>query len=111
MYQFDVKLFEFMNAPSTFQRVMDRVPRKLHFVSCYIHVVVIFFVTTKEHMISLILVFAIIKEHELRLKLSMCFLDQDSVFSLGPIVDEFRIRVDTYDMEFIINSLVPQTTS
>lgn len=86
-------LFGLMNAPSVFQRLMDQVLREFDFVCCYLYYVVIFLRTSREHVEHLRVFFSSIQKHGLLLKLSKCFLAQNSVHLLGHIVDKKRIRV------------------
>ncbi len=75
-YQFTVMPFGLMTAPSTFQRMMNRVFFDLldEGVLCYLDDLLIYSKTVKEHKILLDKVFALLNKNKLFIKESKCHL-------------------------------------
>ena len=93
-YQFEVMPFGLMNAPSTFQRMMDIVLKDLPFARVYIDDVVIFSKSLDEHLIHLKQVMSCIADNGLKIKLSKSFFAQSQIKLLGHVVDSEGIHVD-----------------
>ena len=93
-YQFEVMPFGLMNAPSTFQRMMDQVFRHLDFVRVYLDDVVVFSESLETHMKHLNMVFTTIAEAGLKIKVSKCAFAHSSVRLLGHIVTKDGLEVD-----------------
>ena len=94
-YQFEVMPFGLMNAPSTFQRMMDQVFRHLNFVRVYLDDVVIFSESLEKHLEHLRVAFATIAEAGLKIKVSKCAFAHSSVRLLGHIVTKDGLEVDS----------------
>ena len=75
-YQFTVMPFGLMTAPSTFQRMMNRVFFDLldEGVLCYLDDLLIYSKTVKEHKVLLDKVFALLDKNKLFIKESKCHL-------------------------------------
>lgn len=70
MFQFEVMPFGLMNAPSTFQRMMDELLGHLAFVRVYLDGVLIFSRTLEEHIDHLRIVVNTVSSHGLKVKVS-----------------------------------------
>ena len=85
-YNFEVMPFGLMNAPSTFQRMMDTIVLGLPFVRVYLDDVVLFCKNLEAHLINLQKVFDVNNEAGLKLKLSKCRFAQAKIKLLGHVV-------------------------
>jgi hypothetical protein len=81
------------NAPTEFQRVMDRIFSSLEFVKCYIDDIVVFSTSQKKHRAYLIEVFARLRLHGLKLHPSKCRFYCDRVEYLGHMIYLGRLGV------------------
>ena len=108
-FQFDVMPFGLMNAPSTFQRMMDHVIKDLPLVRVYVDDVVIFSQTMEDHMKHLQIVMSRISDYYLKVKLSKCFFAQPQVYLLGHVVDKHGVHVDDEKIQVIKNTPIPVT--
>jgi hypothetical protein len=93
-FSFEVMPFGLMNAPATFQRMMDRILSQLPFVQVYIDDVVIFSKTLKEHVEHIFQTIKTIGAHGLKLKLSKCFFAHPEIKVLGHVVNEQGVSTD-----------------
>ena len=109
--KFEVMPFGVMNAPSTFQRMIDTIVRGLPFVRFYLHDVVAFSKNLEEHLRHLQQVFDVINEAGLKLKLSKCSFAQAKIKLLWHVVDKRGISVDPIKVEVIPNAPTPTTTT
>ena len=100
-----------MNAPSTFQRMMDTIVRGLPFVSVYFDDVVVFSKTLEEHLRHPQQVFDVIDEADIKIKLSKCSIAQAKIKLLGHVVDKSGIAVDPSKLEVILNAPIPTTAT
>lgn len=86
-FKFEVMPFELMNAPSTFQRMMDVIFRKLPFVRVYIYDVVLFSLSTQKLEEYLRKVIDCISGQRLKVKISKCDFGRPQLRLLGQIID------------------------
>eukprot|EP00737_Agarophyton_chilense_P002014 gb/GEZJ01002279.1/.p1 GENE.gb/GEZJ01002279.1/~~gb/GEZJ01002279.1/.p1 ORF type:complete len:384 (+),score=41.68 gb/GEZJ01002279.1/:2514-3665(+) len=107
-YKFEVMPFELMNAPSTFQRMMDEVLRDLPFVMVYVDDVVISSKTMEEHLAHCREVFHRIGLASLKVKLTKCSFAQSEIKLLGHVIDGTGIRVDVDKIADIVEAPVPR---
>ena len=110
-YQFEVMPFGLMNAPSTFQRMMDLIFRDLEYVKCYIDDVVVYSRSMEEHASHLVHVIDMIAQHGLKLKISKCSFAQSKVKLLGHVVGKGGVSVDNEKIEAISAAPVPRNTA
>ena len=110
-YKFEVMPFGLMNAPSTFQRMMDTIVRGLPFVCVYLDEVVVFSKSLEEHLRHLHQIFDVIDKAGLKLMLSKCSFAQAKIKLLGQVVDKRGISVDLSKVEVIRNAPTPTTTT
>ena len=108
-YKFEVMPFGLMNAPSTFQRMMDTIVRGLPFVRVYIDDDVVFSQNLEAHVIHLHQVFDVINEAGLQLKVSNYSFAQAKIKLLGNIVDKSGMAVDPSKVEVFRNAAIPTT--
>ena len=71
-FQFEVMPFGLMNAPSTFQRMIDGAFKDLPFIRVYLDDVVVFSESLDVHVDHLLQVFELIARSGLKLKLAKC---------------------------------------
>ena len=87
--------FGLMNAPSTFQRLMDQLFRGLRFMRVYLDELVVLLKSLDEHLAHLTQVFCISRDNGLKLNIAKCGFAQSQTRLLGHIVSAQGIRVDT----------------
>lgn len=100
--------FGLMNAPSTFQRMMERILSDLGLVCTYFDDVVVFSRDIQVHDMHLRQVFRCISAHKLKMKLSKCFFCKDRVEILGHILAKEGVSVDPKNIETIESTPVQQ---
>ncbi|GFR52906.1 hypothetical protein Agub_g15551 [Astrephomene gubernaculifera] len=95
-YEYTVLSFGLVNAPATFQAVMDRTFRQYidKFVVCYLDDILVYSKTKEEHLEHLRLVFDILRKQQLYAKRSKCHWAQSQVEYLGHIVSVDGVRMD-----------------
>jgi hypothetical protein len=84
--------FGLMNAAQTFQRLMDRLFRKLPFVFTYLDDHLVASRTLEEHMEHLSQFFQVLQDNGLVINPGKCIFASTSVKFLGHMVDENGIR-------------------
>ena len=96
LYQFRVMPFGLCNAPGTFQRLMERVLRGLHWRTCLVYLddIIIFSKTIQDHLLRLAEVFTRLRNAGLKLKPSKCHLLRKSVHYLGHVVSNRGVETD-----------------
>jgi hypothetical protein len=110
LYQFKVLPFGLCNAPSTFERLMDRILQGLRWemLLVYLDDVIIFSTTVEEHLKRLDIVFSKLGEVGLKLKPKKCNLFQREVVYLGHVVSPVGISTDPSKIEVIENWPTPK---
>ena len=101
--------FGLTNAPSTFQRVMERTLADLPNCLVYIDDIIVYSKSYEEHWERLEAVFERLRKAGLILKPSKCKLFQGRVKYLGHIISENGIEADPDKTEAIRNWSVPST--
>lgn len=98
------------NAPSTFQRLMERCMGELHLreVLVFIDDLIIYAPTLEEHEARLMRVLHRLKEFGLKLSLEKCSFFQTSVKYLGHVVSEAGIETDPDKIKTLSSWPVPQ---
>ena len=110
-FQFEVMPFVLMNAPSTFQRMMDFVFRTFDYVQVYLDDVIIDPSTISEQKKHLLGVIKVISNHRLKLKVEKCSFAQFRVRLLGHIVGRDGVSVDPKKVAAIQNVHLPSNTT
>ena len=110
LYQFKVLPFGLCNAPSTFERLMERVLQGLRWqiLLVYLDDVIIFSRSIQEHLERLDVVFSKLKEAGLKLKPKKCHLFKREVVYLGHVVSPVGISTDPSKIEVIKNWPTPK---
>ena len=96
LYEFRKMPFGLVNAPATFQRLMEVVLSGLARGNCHVYLddVLVFGRTIEEHNANLARVFGRIRGAGLRLKPKKCEFAQESVLYLGHVVSADGIQTD-----------------
>ncbi|KAL1254358.1 hypothetical protein QQF64_016587 [Cirrhinus molitorella] len=91
------------NAPSTFQRLMERCMGDINLkqVVVFLDDLIVFSKTLEEHEKRLLQVLACLKEYGLKLSLEKCHFFQTSVRYLGHVVSEHGVETDPEKIEAI----------
>ena len=94
-FQWKVMPFGLVNAPATFQRLMDSVLGGL-MDKCVVYLddILIFSETLDEHLESIRLVLDRLMEHKLYVKISKCAFVQEEITFLGHIVGAGQVRIE-----------------
>lgn len=111
LFEYTRMPFGLMNAPATFQRLMNTVFGDLNLseVLIYLDDIIIFSETIDEHISRLRRVFARLREHGLKLKPSKCHLLVEEVLYLGHVVSKDGIKTDPDKIEAVKTWPVPKT--
>ena len=112
LYQFRVMPFGLRNAPSTFQRLMERVLQGLHWSSCLVYLddIIIYSRTIGKHLTRLAEVFLRLREAKLKIKPSKCHLLRKSIHYLGHVVSRNGVETDPTKIKFIVQWPAPSNT-
>ena len=110
LYQFKVLPFGLCNAPSTFERLMERVLQGLRWqiLLVYLDDVIVFSRSIKEHIQRLDVVFSKLAQAGLKLKPKKCHLFKREVVYLGHVVSPAGISTDPSKIEVIRNWPTPK---
>ena len=102
--------FGLCNAPSTFQRAMEKCLGDLNHTCCVVYLddIIVFGKTVEEHVSRLEAVIQRLAEHGFKLKASKCKLLQTRVKYLGHILSAEGIETDPSKTESIRNWPTPQ---
>ncbi|MBS1650721.1 MAG: DDE-type integrase/transposase/recombinase, partial [Bacteroidetes bacterium] len=103
LYEFLVMPFGLCNAPSTFQRMMDKIilPEFRSFIQTYIDDIILFSKTFHDHIKHLKILHNILRANKLTVKLSKCHFSQTSVKFLGHVISEGEIKPNPEKIEAI----------
>jgi hypothetical protein len=95
-FEYTILSFGLVNAPATFQAVMDRIFRLYidRFVVCYLDDILIFSKSKEEHLQHLRLVLDTLRREQLYAKRSKCHWAQAQVEYLGHVVSAEGVRMD-----------------
>lgn len=85
-FRFEVMPMGIINAPSTYQKMMDRILKDVPFTRAYLDDVIIHSSTMDEHVEHLAATLRWLSGHDLRLPVKKRFLGQDSVDLLGHVI-------------------------
>ena len=112
LYEFNVMPFGSMNAPSTFQRLLDRVLHGLTWRQCLVYIddVLIFSRTFDEHLRHIDEVLARFQFAGLKLKPSKCMFANAEVDYLGFRITQHGITATAEKIK-AVSSLLPPTTN
>lgn len=113
LYQFKVLPFGLCNAPSTFERLMERILQGLRWqiLLVYLDDVIVFSSSIQEHFERLDTVFTKLKDVGLKLKPKKCHLLQREVVYLGHVVSPLGIATDPSKIEAIKSWPTPKDAS
>jgi hypothetical protein len=110
LYEFTRMPFGLCGAPSTFQRVMESLKKKLSaafFV--YLDDVILASSTEQEHLSDLERFLRVIIESAMKLKLSKCQWGKAEIKYLGHLISEKGIRIDPKNIESVTKFQPPTT--
>lgn len=111
LFEFNVMPFGSMNAPSTFQRLIDRVLRGLTWKQCLVYIddVLIFSKTFEQHLRDVDEILKRFRAAGLKLKPTKCLFADDEVEYLGFKISRKGIQASTKRIESILNLDPPET--
>jgi len=110
LYQFRVMPFGLANAPGVFQQLMSVVLGGLEqFAMAYLDDILIFSSSADEHLRHLQTVFARLRKHGLKIKLSKCQFMKKETKYLGFVIDESGVHPDIDKVEVMRAMPEPRT--
>lgn len=111
LYEFNVMPYGLMNAPATFQRLMDIVLAGLKWQSCLVYIddIVIYSPTFNQHLIDLKNVLQALRDANLTLKLSKCCFCRKEMKYLGHVITQEGIKPDPNLTKAVSNFPQPKT--
>lgn len=101
--------FGLMNAPATFQRMMNEILKGFEFSRVYLDDIVIFPKSEEEHINDVTEVMKKISRADIQIKLKKCAFCQHKVLLLGHIVSKNGISVDADKIKSIIEAPIPRS--
>ena len=111
LFEFNRMPFGLCNAPSTFQRLMERIfsDQSFHSLLLYLDDIVIFSSSFQQHLQRLEVVLGRLKEHNLKLKLSKCHFFQEEVQYLGHVISARGVATDPDKIQTVLQWKRPTT--
>ena len=103
LYEFIVMPFGLCNAPSTFQRMMDKIilPEYRSFIQTYIDDIILFSKSFDDHLQHMKTLHKLLRKNKLTVKLSKCHFSQTSVKFLGHVLSQGEIKPNPEKIEAI----------
>ena len=103
--------FGLTNAPSTFQSLMNHIfqPYLRRFVLVFFDDILVYSTTWEDHLHHLQLVFELLSQHQLFLKLSKCDIGASQVEYLGHIISAHGVAMDSKKVSCILDWAIPRT--
>ncbi|XP_076840784.1 uncharacterized protein LOC143485286 [Brachyhypopomus gauderio] len=111
LFEFNRMPFGLCNAPSTFQRLMERIFGDERFQSLllYLDDIVVFSSSFEDHLQRLELVFERLQHHQLKLKFDKCHFFQTEVRYLGHVISAEGVSTDPDKIQVVADWARPQT--
>lgn len=111
LYEWNRLAFGLTNAPGTFQRLMNHILRKVIGKICLVYLddIIVFSKTITEHIENLKIIFELLDQANLKLKLSKCKFLESLVHYLGHVISANGIAPDPAKIESIANFKKPKT--
>ncbi|XP_039528746.1 uncharacterized protein LOC120479938 [Pimephales promelas] len=111
LFEFNRMPFGLCNAPSTFQRLMERIFGDQSFQSLllYLDDVIVFSTTIEQHLQRLELVLDRLRQQNLKIKLSKCCFFQPEVRYLGHVVSSTGVSTDPEKISAVAKWNRPQS--
>ncbi|XP_062375193.1 uncharacterized protein LOC134063614 [Sardina pilchardus] len=96
LFEFNRMPFGLCNAPSTFQRLMERIfgDKSFHSLLLYLDDIVVFSTSFHQHLERLEMVLSRLQQHRLKLKLTKCHFFQSEVKYLGHVISAHGVATD-----------------
>lgn len=110
-YKFEMIPCRIINAPATFQRMIDEVPSGLPFAMVGVDDFVSFSDTWEEHVEHCMQVFKRIKQEIRKPMVTNCSFAQSEVRLLGHVVNYTGVKVDTDRINGILEALTPSSVT
>lgn len=113
LFEWNRMPFGLCNAPSTFQRLMERIfgAQNYHSLLLYLDDVIIFSSTIDEHVQRLGAVLDRLKQEGLKAKLEKCHFLKEKVHYLGHVISGAGVATDPSKVEVVANWPQPQQVS
>lgn len=109
LFSYNVMSFGLRNAPTTFQRLMNRVISGLRGCAVYLDDVVVYSQTWEEHIVQIRALFDRFVEAKLTVNLLKCEFAKATVVYLGKVVGQGQVRPVRAEVEMIDNYPMPTT--
>jgi transposase InsO family protein len=110
-FEYNRMPFGLVNAPATYQRLMEECLGDLHTTICFIYLddLIIFSKTYEEHIERLEMIFQRLEKHNLKLSPKKCSFFQRRVKYVGHIVSENGVEADPEKIDKVVNWPTPTT--
>lgn len=111
-YEYKKMAFGLVNAPATFQRLMDQLLAEIKGEECLVYLddIIIYSATIEEHCQRLERVLVRLENANLRVNLNKCTFAQQEVRYLGHLVTAEGVKPDPGKVEAVANYPVPQNS-
>jgi transposase InsO family protein len=108
-FEYNRMPFGLVNAPATYQRLMEECLGDLHTTICFIYLddLIIFSKTYEEHLERLEMVFERLRQHNLKLSPKKCSFIKRRVKYVGHIVSENGVEADPDKIDKVVNWPTP----
>lgn len=105
LFEYNPMPFGLCNAPSTFQRLMERIFGDQRFQSLLLHLdhIVIFSASFEQHLQRLEMVLGRLRQNNLKLKFQKCNFFQKRVKYLGHIISSQGVSTDPEKISAVVN--------
>ena len=109
-YEYNRLPFGMVNAPATYQRLMEECLGDLHTTICFIYLddLIIFSSSYEEHLVRVEKILQRLRECSLKLSSKKCFFLQERVKYVGHIVSERGIEADPEKIQRVVDWPVPK---
>jgi hypothetical protein len=111
LYEFNVMPFGLVNAPATFQRMMNHIISNLRWQSAMVYLddIIIYSKTFAQHLIDLAQILQRLRDAGLKLQPSKCYFARTEINYLGFVVSQEGIKANADKLRVVAQFPVPQS--
>ncbi|KAM1079465.1 hypothetical protein ACFX2B_014021 [Malus domestica] len=110
-YEFLVMPFGLINAPATFQSLMNDIfrPYLRHFILVFFDDILVYSKNWEDHLLHLKMTFEVLQQHQLYVKKHKCSFGQSKVEYLGHVISSKGVKADPSKIQAIMDWPKPTT--